>query len=71
LPQFRDTREAIEKIRLVSPAGERVSFAQLIRVSVQDGASQIYREENSRYVAIKYSIRGRDLGRQSRKPSRR
>ena len=62
LPQFRDTREAIEKIRLVSPTGERVSLAQLTKVSVQDGASQIYREENSRYVAIKYSIRGRDLG---------
>jgi len=62
LPQFRDTREAIEKIRLVSPSGERVSLAQLTRVSVQDGASQIYREENSRYDAIKYSIRGRDLG---------
>ncbi len=62
LPQFRDTKEAIEKIRLVSPTGERVSLAQLTRVSVQDGASQIYREENSRYVAIKYSIRGRDLG---------
>jgi heavy metal efflux system protein len=27
-----------------------------------DGASQIYREANSRYVAIKYSVRGRDLG---------
>src|SRR6202040_3330250 len=62
LPQYRDTREAIEKIRLVSPTGERVSLAQLTKVSVQDGASQIYREENSRYVAIKYSIRGRDLG---------
>jgi cobalt-zinc-cadmium resistance protein CzcA len=61
LPQFRDTREAIEKIRLASPTGERVSLAQLTRVSVQDGASQIYREQNSRYVAIKYSIRGRDL----------
>jgi len=29
---------------------------------VEDGASQIYREANSRYVAIKYSVRGRDLG---------
>jgi cobalt-zinc-cadmium resistance protein CzcA len=62
LPQFRDTREAIEKIRLVSSTGERVSLAQLTGVRVQDGASQIYREGNSRYVAIKYSIRGRDLG---------
>jgi len=62
LPEFRNTREAIEKIRLISPTGERVSLAQLTRVSELDGASQIYREENSRYVAIKYSIRGRDLG---------
>ena len=29
---------------------------------VLDGASEIYREGNSRYVAIKYSVRGRDLG---------
>ncbi len=58
----RDTREAIENIRLLSPSGERVSLAQLCRVNVLDGASEIYREGNSRYVAIKYSIRGRDLG---------
>ena len=62
LPEFRDTREAIERIRLLSPAGERVSLAQLTKISVTDGASQIYREENSRYIAIKYSVRGRDLG---------
>jgi cobalt-zinc-cadmium resistance protein CzcA len=62
LPEFRDTKEAIEKVRLLSPSGERVSLAQLCNVRVLDGASQISREENSRYVAIKYSVRGRDLG---------
>jgi cobalt-zinc-cadmium resistance protein CzcA len=62
LPEFRDTREAIEKIRLLSPSGERVSLAQLTKVSVSDGGSEIYRESNSRYVAVKYSVRGRDLG---------
>ena len=61
-PAFRDTREAIERIRLVSPSGERVSLAQLCRIDVSDGANEIYREGNSRYVAIKYSVRGRDLG---------
>ena len=61
-PRFRDTREAIEKIRLVAPTGERVSLAQLTKVNVKDGGSEIYREANSRYVAIKYSVRGRDLG---------
>jgi len=59
---YRDTKEAIENIRLLAPSGERVSLAQLCKVSVTDGGSEIYREENSRYVAIKYSVRGRDLG---------
>jgi cobalt-zinc-cadmium resistance protein CzcA len=62
LPQYRDTKQAIERIRLLSPAGERVSLAQLCRISVTDGASEVYREGNRRYVAIKYSVRGRDLG---------
>jgi cobalt-zinc-cadmium resistance protein CzcA len=61
-PNYRDTKEAIENIRLLAPSGERVSLSQLARVNVRDGASEIYREENSRYVAIKYSVRGRDLG---------
>jgi cobalt-zinc-cadmium resistance protein CzcA len=62
LPQYRDKKETIENIRLLSPAGERVSLAQLCKIEEQDGASEIYREANQRYVAIKYSVRGRDLG---------
>jgi cobalt-zinc-cadmium resistance protein CzcA len=62
LPKYRDTKEAIESIRLLSPSGERVSLAQLCKIGVTDGASEIYREGNRRYVAIKYSVRGRDLG---------
>jgi cobalt-zinc-cadmium resistance protein CzcA len=62
LPQYRDNREAIEKIRLLSPTGERVSLAQLCKITEDEGASEIYREGNQRYVAIKYSVRGRDLG---------
>ena len=59
---YRNTKEAISNIRLVAPGGERVSLAQFGKVEVADGASEIYREENSRYVALKYSVRGRDLG---------
>jgi cobalt-zinc-cadmium resistance protein CzcA len=59
---YRATKEAIGNIRLASLSGERVSLAQLAKVEIRDGASEIYREENSRYVAIKYSVRGRDLG---------
>jgi cobalt-zinc-cadmium resistance protein CzcA len=62
LPEYRDTKEAIEKVRLLAPSGERVSLSQLTKVSVLDGGSEIYREANSRYVAIKFSVRGRDLG---------
>jgi cobalt-zinc-cadmium resistance protein CzcA len=62
LQQYRDTKEAIENIRLLSPSGERVSLAQLTEVQTVDGASEIYREGSQRYVAIKYGVRGRDLG---------
>ncbi|MDQ2947938.1 MAG: efflux RND transporter permease subunit, partial [Acidobacteriota bacterium] len=61
-PQYRTTVEAIANIRLVAPSGERVSLEQVCDIKMLDGASQIYRENNSRYVAIKYSVRGRDLG---------
>src|SRR3984885_8890001 len=62
LPKYRDTQEAIENIRLLAPSGERVSLAQLCKITETDGASEAYREGNRRYVAIKYSVRGRDLG---------
>ena len=62
LPQYRSTREAIENIRLLAPSGERVSLGQLCKIEVRDGGSEIYREGNQRYIAIKYSVRGRDLG---------
>jgi cobalt-zinc-cadmium resistance protein CzcA len=62
LPQYRSTQEAIENIRLLAPSGERVSLAQLCKIKLTDGASEVYREGNRRYVAIKYSVRGRDLG---------
>jgi cobalt-zinc-cadmium resistance protein CzcA len=60
--QYRDTREAIENVRLLAPSGERVSLAQLTKVSADDGAEEIYREAGQRFIAIKYSVRGRDLG---------
>ena len=61
-PQYRTTIEQIENIRLLAPSGERVSLGQLCDVAIRDGASEIYREGNQRYVAIKYGVRGRDLG---------
>ncbi|MDR3737443.1 MAG: CusA/CzcA family heavy metal efflux RND transporter [Terracidiphilus sp.] len=60
--QYRDTREAIENVRLLAPSGERVSLAQLTHASTDDGAEAINREGGQRYIAIKFSVAGRDLG---------
>jgi cobalt-zinc-cadmium resistance protein CzcA len=60
--QYRDTRDAIENVRVLAPSGERVSLAQLTTVSTDDGAEAINREGGQRYIAIKYSVKDRDLG---------
>ena len=60
--QYRDTKEAIQNIRLLAPSGERVSLAQVTKAQVRDDAYDIYREDGSRYVAIRFEVRGRDLG---------
>jgi len=59
---YRNTQSAIERIRLLSTTGERVSLAQLAKVEVKDGAYDIYREGNMRYAAVTFGVRGRDLG---------
>jgi cobalt-zinc-cadmium resistance protein CzcA len=60
--QYRESLDDIAKIRLLAPTGERVSLGELCDITVDNGASMIYREGNQRYIAIKYSVRGRDLG---------
>jgi cobalt-zinc-cadmium resistance protein CzcA len=59
---YRDTKEAIENIRLLAPTGERVSLGQLANVGIRDGAYDIFREKNTRYVAVRFEVRDRDLG---------
>jgi len=59
---FRRTMEDIANVRILAPSGERVSLGELCDIKVADGASMVYREGNVRYIAIKYSVRGRDLG---------
>ena len=59
---YRSTSEAIDNIRLLAPSGERVALAQLTKLTVNDGAYDIARENNQRYIGVRYSVRGRDLG---------
>ena len=60
--KFRQSVDDIRNVRILAPSGERVSLAQVTDIEVQEGASMIYREGNQRYIALKYSVRGRDLG---------
>jgi cobalt-zinc-cadmium resistance protein CzcA len=60
--EYRDTQQAINNIRLLSPSGERVSLAQLCKSQIKDGAYDIYREGNQRYIAVTFNVRDRDLG---------
>lgn len=60
--QYRDKLDLIKKIAVVSPDGFRIPLEELAKIEIDDGASLIYRQSNSRFIAIKFSVRGRDLG---------
>src|SRR5450432_3857652 len=62
LEPYRRDQKAISNIRLLSPSGERVSLSQLTKMEIRDGAYDIYREGNSRYLSVTFNVRGRDLG---------
>lgn len=61
LPQYRENIEAIPNIPVNTPDGGHVPLKQVAEVTKQTGASFIYREDNARYIPIKFSVRGRDL----------
>ncbi len=65
-PQYRDNIEAIRNIRVgyQNPAGGNayVALGELAEISLDTGASYIYHEKNARFIPIKFSVRGRDLG---------
>ncbi|PWU19428.1 MAG: CusA/CzcA family heavy metal efflux RND transporter [Bdellovibrio sp.] len=61
-PEFRDSVDKIRKIAVVTQDGYRIPLEELAQISIDDGASMIYRESNRRFIAVKFSVRGRDLG---------
>jgi cobalt-zinc-cadmium resistance protein CzcA len=61
LPQYRNTPDAIRNILLSTPDGNRVPLGQVAEVGLRQGAFQIYRENDKRYIPVKFSVRGRDL----------
>ena len=66
-PEQRDTVDAIRRITIGAPSPNgtgsiQVPLSEVADVKLTSGASFIYREHQERYIPIKFSIRGRDLG---------
>ena len=61
LPQYRNNVDTISNIPVSMPDGGRIPLKQVAEIVKQTGASFIYREDNGRYIPIKFSVRGRDL----------
>jgi len=60
-PQFRSSAHEIGNLLVGTPDGQQIPLSQLATISQGNGASFIYRENNSRYIGVQYSIEGRDL----------
>jgi cobalt-zinc-cadmium resistance protein CzcA len=58
---YRDSPEAIGRIPLMSADGAIIPLSQVAHIEFKSGAGFIYREDNERYIPIKFSVRGRDL----------
>jgi heavy metal efflux system protein len=61
LPEYRQDVQSIGNILVSTPEGAKIPLKQLASISTQAGAFIIYRENNERYIPIKFSVRGRDL----------
>jgi heavy metal efflux system protein len=59
--QYRDNPVAIGNILVATPGGQHIPLKELADISVSNGASFIYRENNSRFIGVQFSVEGRDL----------
>jgi cobalt-zinc-cadmium resistance protein CzcA len=59
--QYRDTPEEIGNIPVATPGGQQIPLKEFADIKVENGASFIYRENNSRYLGVQFSVEGRDL----------
>jgi heavy metal efflux system protein len=60
-PQFRSDENAIRNLLITTPDGQHLPLSQFADIHVESGASFIYRESNSRYLGVQFSVEGRDL----------
>jgi heavy metal efflux system protein len=59
--QFRDNPDEIGNILVATPGGQQIPLKEFADIEVTNGASFIYRESNSRYIGVQFSVEGRDL----------
>ncbi len=60
--EFRDDQKKIENLMVPSSDGAKVPLKEICAISTTTGPAFIYRDNNQRYIAVKFSIRERDLG---------
>jgi heavy metal efflux system protein len=60
-PQFRETPEQIGNILISTPSGGQIPLREVANLQISNGAAFIYRQDNSRYIGVQYSVEGRDL----------
>jgi cobalt-zinc-cadmium resistance protein CzcA len=61
-PQFRDTEEKIQNLMVPTLNGSKISIKEISTIKEITGPAFIFRDNNTRYIAVKFSVRGRDLG---------
>jgi cobalt-zinc-cadmium resistance protein CzcA len=60
-PEFRENAQQIGNLLVGAPSGQQIPLRELSNIHEAGGASFIYRENNSRYIGVQFSIEGRDL----------
>jgi cobalt-zinc-cadmium resistance protein CzcA len=60
-PEFRESAQQIGGLLVGTPSNQQIPLRELADIKEASGASFIYRENNSRYIGVQYSIEGRDL----------
>lgn len=60
--EYRNSIEKLGSMLVTTPSGVKIPLSEITDISYKPGAAFIYRERNSRFIAVKFSVRGRDLG---------
>ncbi len=60
--QFRDTQDKIENLMVPTLSGSKIAIKEIADIKILTGPAFIYRDNNTRHIAVKFSNRGRDLG---------